>query len=66
MTLKNAALLALAAMLVLTAVEFFDLVNSALAVSRGLLPAVALLRSLLYALVSLFVLVFFYVFHKGL
>jgi len=66
MTLKNAALLASAAMLVLTAVEFFDLVNNTLAVSRGLLPAIALLRSLLYALVSLFVLLFFWVFHKGL
>ncbi len=65
MTIKNAATLALIGTLVLTillAIDFFDAV---LAVDRGLIPAMAVLRSLIYLFASLTVTVFFYVFGRA-
>jgi hypothetical protein len=64
MNLKNAALLALVGMVLLTVLMAADFLNSVLAVVRGLIPAMALLRSLVYLLASLMVTVFFYVFQK--
>lgn len=65
MTLKGASLLALVGMLLVTLVALADLVNDVLAVARGVLPAVVLLRSLVYTFASFSLLTFLYVFHKG-
>lgn len=64
MTLKNAAFLALVAMILLTVLMAVDFINTTLGVLRDLIPAMALLRSLVYLLASLGLLVFLYVFHK--
>jgi len=64
MTLKNAAFLALAGMLLLTILLAADFVNTLLNVARGLIPAMALLRSLVYLFAGLTVTVYFYVFNK--
>ena len=64
MTLKNAAFLALAGMLLLTILLAADFVNTLLNVARGLIPAMALLRSLVYLSAGLTVTVYFYVFNK--
>ena len=62
MTLKNAALLALIGMILLTALRvgklIFDVVNAV----RGLVPALTLLSSLIYAFACFSVAVFFYLF----
>ncbi len=65
MTLKNVALLAFLGTLLLTIVVAFDFVNTALGVLRDIVPAVAVLRSLIYLFASVSVTVFFYVFYKG-
>jgi len=65
MTLKNAATLALIGTLLLTILLAIDFVNSLLAVSRGLIPAMAVLRSMIYLAASLTVTVFFYVFGRA-
>ena len=64
MSLKNAALLALIGMILLTILLAADFFNTVLGVVRDVVPAIALLRSLIYVLVSLSATVFFYVFHK--
>ena len=64
MTLKNAAFLAVAGMLLLTILLAADFVNTLLNVARGLIPAMALLRSLVYLFAGLTVTVYFYVFNK--
>ena len=61
MTLKNAAFLALVGMLLLTVPVAADFVNIVLAFLRDVVPAIALLRSLIYVLASLTVTVFFWV-----
>ena len=65
MTLKNAALLALAGTILLTillAAHFIlDISNTA----RGLVPAIRVLTSFIHMLASLSLAVFFYVFHKA-
>jgi hypothetical protein len=65
MTLKNAALLALIGTILGTILLvwtfFLDVVN----VLRGLVPALTLFSSLIYAFACLSVAVFFYVFHKA-
>jgi hypothetical protein len=65
MTLKNSALLALVGtglLTILLAVHFIlDILNAA----RSLIPAIRVLTSLIHALASLSVAVFFYVFHKA-
>jgi hypothetical protein len=65
MTLKNVAILAFLGTLLLTIVVAFDFVNTALGVLRDIVPAVAVLRSLIDLFASVSVTVFFYVFYKG-
>ncbi len=65
MTLKNAAFLALIGTLLLTVLVAIDFINTVSGVLHDLLPAVALVRSLVYLFASLCVTVFFYVFQRA-
>ncbi len=65
MSVKNAALVALAGMLLLTLLLVVDFVFTVSNVLGGLVPAVTLLRALVYAIASLCVTVFFFVFYKA-
>jgi hypothetical protein len=65
MTLKNASLLALFGTLLLTVLVLADLILNFLNVLRGLIPAVTLLTSLIYAFAALSVTVFFYAYYKA-
>ena len=65
MKLKDAALFAVAGMTLLTVLALATLLNDVLGAVRGLIPALALLKSLIHALASLSVLVFMYVFYKN-
>jgi hypothetical protein len=65
MSFKTAAFLALIGMALLTLLLAADFINTVTAVMRGLIPAMMLLRSLIYVLESLTVTVFFYVFQKA-
>ena len=65
MSLKNSALLAFVGMLLLTVLMSADFINTVLGIMRDVVPAVALLRSLIYVLASCTVMVFFYVFHRA-
>jgi hypothetical protein len=65
MTLKNAALLAMIGMFLLTIVQAADFIKTVSGVMNDVVPAMALLRSLLYLLASASVTVFFYVFNKA-
>jgi hypothetical protein len=64
MTLKNAAFLALIGTLLLTVLLALDFIKVVSGVLNDLIPATALLRSLVYLVASLFVTVFFYVFNR--
>jgi hypothetical protein len=64
MTLKNAALLALIGTILITALLAWDLVFNVMNVLQGLVAAVVLFRSILYAFGAFSVTVFFFVFHK--
>lgn len=64
MNLKNAAFLALVAMILLTILVAADFINVVLGVARDLLPSMALVRSLIYTFASICVTVFLYVFYK--
>jgi hypothetical protein len=64
MTLKNAALLALIGMVLMTALLVRNFVLTLLNVLRDLVPAVTLFSSLIYAFGAFSVMVFFFVFHK--
>ena len=64
MNLKNAALLALIGTLLVTIVAAADFINTAFGVARDLIPAMALLRSLVYLFASISVTVFFWSFHR--
>lgn len=64
MTLKTAAFLALAGMVMLGVVAAVDFINAFLGWLRDLIPAMAFLRSFVYLLASLSLVVFFYVFHR--
>jgi len=64
MSIKTAALLALIGMVVLTLLAAADFINTTVAVSRGLIPAMMFLRSLIYLFTSITVTVFFLVFFK--
>lgn len=63
MSLKSAALLALIGTLVLTVLLAVDLFQTVSGVLNDVVPALMLVRSLIYLLASLSVTVFFYVFH---
>ena len=65
MTLKNAALLALIGTILLTALLVWDFVFTVLNVLRGVVPAVTLFSSFIYAFGCFTVMVFFYVFHRA-
>ena len=65
MTLKNAALLAQIGTILVAALLVWDLIVNVLNVIRGLIPAVVLLSSLIYAFGAFSVAVFFFVFHRA-
>jgi hypothetical protein len=65
MSLKNAALVALAGMLLRSLLVVVDFIFNISNVLGGLVPAVTLFRSLVYAFASLCVTVFFFVFYKA-
>ncbi|MGD0698042.1 MAG: hypothetical protein ABSA41_17985 [Terriglobia bacterium] len=64
MSLKNAALLALIGMILLTVLVGANFISTVSGVVRGLIPAMALLTSLVDLFASLSVVVFFYVFYR--
>ena len=65
MTLKNAALLALIGTVLMTALLVWTFVFNFLNLLRGLVPAVILFSSFIYAFGCFSVMVFFYVFHRA-
>jgi hypothetical protein len=65
MTLKNTALLALVGMVLVTILLIAHLIGDVSGVLRGLIPAVSVLTSLIYAFAGLSVVVFLYAFHKA-
>jgi hypothetical protein len=65
MTLKGAALLALIGMILVTALLTWDFVFTLLNVLQGLVPAVKLFSSIVYALGAFCVTAFFFVFHRA-
>ena len=65
MSLKNAALFALVGMVLLTIVMVAHLVLNVWGVLNGVVPAIQVLTSLIQALASVSLAVFFYVFQKG-
>ena len=64
MSLKNAVLLALIGIILLTVLVVAGFISTVLGVMRDLIPAMALLTSLVHVFASLSVLVFFYVFYR--
>jgi hypothetical protein len=65
MTLKNAALQALIGTILMTALLVWTFVFNFLNVLRGLVPAVMLFSSFIYAFGCFSVAVFFYMFHRA-
>ena len=65
MSLKTAAFLALVGMALLTILLAADFINAVLGVMRDVVPAMALVRSLIYLVASLTVTVFLYVFQRA-
>ena len=65
MTLKNAALLALIGTILMTALLVWQFVFNFLNLLRGLVPAVSLFSSFIYAFGCFSVMVFFFVFHRA-
>ena len=63
-SLKNAALLALIGTILLTVLVLAHFISTVLGVMREVIPAMALLTSLVHLFASLSVLVFFYVFYR--
>jgi len=64
MNLKNASLLALVGMILLTVVVAADLIRDVAGVLRGIVATFALLRSVIYTFASVAVTVFLFVFYK--
>jgi hypothetical protein len=64
MTLKNAALLALVGTILMTAFLVWTFVFDVINVLRGLVPALALFSSFIYAFGCFCLALFFYVFHR--
>ena len=64
MTLKNAALQALIGMILMAALLVWNFVFNLLNLLRGLVPAVTLFSSFIYAFGCFGVMVFFFVFHR--
>lgn len=65
MNLKSAAFLALVTMLLLTLLVIADFINVVLGVLRDILPAMMLLRSIIYLMASIGLTVFLWVFHRA-
>ena len=65
MSLKTSAFLALIGMILLTVLVTADFINTVTGIMHDVVPAMALLRSLVYVLASLTVTVFFYFFQKS-
>ncbi len=65
MSLKNAALLALVGMILVTILSIAGLIGDVSGVVQGLVPAMRLLTSLIDTFAALSVAMFFYVFHKA-
>ena len=65
MTLKNSAFLALVGMVLVTILLIAGLIGDVSGVVRGLIPAMRLLTSFIYAFAGLSVVVFLYAFHKA-
>ena len=65
MALKNTAFLALVGMVLVTILLIASLIGDVLGVVRGLIPAMRLLTSFIYAFAGLSVVVFLYTFHKA-
>ena len=64
MTLKGAAVLAFIGTLLVAALLVYDFVFTVLNVIRGLIPAVAIFSSLIYAFGAVSVTLFLYIFQK--
>jgi len=64
MTLKHASTLAFIGTTLLAVLMVVDLILNLMSIMRGLIPAVMVLTSLIYAFAALSVAVFFYVFHR--
>jgi hypothetical protein len=64
MSLKSAAFFALIGMILVSILRLYDLVSTIINVTGGLVPAIALLSSLIYAFASLGLAAFLFVFHK--
>jgi len=64
MNLKSAAFLAAIGMTILTALLLYDLFENVAAILRGLIPALALFRSAIYAFASITVTIFFFAYYK--
>ena len=65
MALKNAALLALIGTILITALGVGQLILDILNAVRGLIPAMKLLSSFIYAFACFSLAMFFYSFHKA-
>ena len=65
MTLKNATFLALVGMILVTILLVVGFIGDVLAIVRGLIPAMRLLTSFIYAFAGLSMVVFLYAFHKA-
>ena len=65
MTPKNTSFLALVGMVLVTILLIAGLIGDVLGVVRGLIPAMSLLTSFIYAFAGLSVVVFLYAFHKA-
>jgi hypothetical protein len=65
MNLKSTAFLALVGMILLSVLVIADFINVAQGVLRDLIPAVMLLRSIIYLVASLGLTVFLWVFHQA-
>jgi hypothetical protein len=65
MTLKNATVFALIGMILLTALLLAGFIRDMVSLLRDVIPAIALLTSLIHVLASLGLTVFLYAFHKS-
>ncbi len=65
MMLKNTALLALVGMVLVTILLIVHLIRNVSAVLQGLIPAVSVLTSFIYAFAGLSVVIFLYAFHRA-
>jgi hypothetical protein len=65
MTPKNTAFLALVGMVLVTILSIAGLIADVLGVVRGLIPAMRLLTSFIYAFAGLSVVIFLYAFRKA-